>query len=201
MPQRDLNTHPVTNLERFLVTRYRNAHELLETDVDAAEQGLLSLLTEPRLPTWIRAQCNMLLAAITEEYSEAMGFLRDARTSLQLFRERHDEATPRMLQMEKDLDGIEVEIEERKETGFRSGSDTTPPTSRAASPSEASGQRQESGFGASQREGTQPGDAQDDGLLLGSSETSQTQLSTSHTTARSEAPGQLQGGGASASEQ
>ncbi|KAI7223816.1 hypothetical protein KC343_g7396 [Hortaea werneckii] len=201
MPPRNLNTHPVTNLERFLVTRYRNAHELLETDVDAAEQGLLSLLTEPRLPIWMRAQCNMLLAAITEEYSEAMSFLRDARTSLQLFRERHDEVTPRMLQMEKDLDGIEEEIEERKETGFRSGNDSTAPTSRAASPSDSSGQRQESGFEASQREGTQPGDAQHDGLLLGSSETNQTQPSASRATAPSEAPGQLQGGRASASEQ
>ena len=114
MPPRDLNTHPVTNLERFLVTRYRNAHELLETDVDAAEHGLLSLLTEPRLPIWIRAQCNMLLAAITEEYGEAMRYLGDARPCLQLFRERHDEVTPRMLQMEKDLDGIEEEIEGKR---------------------------------------------------------------------------------------
>ncbi|KAI7258652.1 hypothetical protein KC343_g5129 [Hortaea werneckii] len=201
MPPRNLNTHPVTNLERLLVTRYRNAHELLETDVDAAEQGLLSLLNEPRLPIWMRAQCNMLLAGITEEYGEAMRYLGDARTSLQLFRERHDEVTPRMLQMEKDLDGIEEEIEERKETGFRSGNDSTPPASRAASPSEAPGQHQGNGLGASQREATQHDDAEDDGLLLGSSKTNQPIPSTSRATAPSEAPGQLQGGGASASEQ
>ncbi|KAI7197913.1 hypothetical protein KC316_g3664 [Hortaea werneckii] len=194
MAPRDLTTHPVSNLERFLVTRYRNAHELLETDVDAAEQELLGLLNEPRLPIWIRAQCNMLLAAITEEYNEAMRYLRDARTSLRLFRERQNEVTPRILSMERDLDGIEEDIERRKETGFQSGSDSTPSTTRAASPSEAPGQRQESDSGASEREGSQPGDAEHDWLLLRSSQTNPTLPSTSRTTASHEAPGDLQEG-------
>ncbi|KAI7331522.1 hypothetical protein KC315_g5094 [Hortaea werneckii] len=194
MAPRDFTSRPVTNLERFLVTRYRNAHELLETDVDAAEQELLSLLNEPRLPIWIRAQCNMLLAAITEEYNDAMRYLRDARTSLRLFRERQNEVTPRILSMERDRDGIEEDIEKRKETGFQSGSDSTPSTTRAASPSEAPGQRQESDPGASQREGSQPGDAEHDGLLLRSSQTNPTLPSTSRTTASHEAPGHLQEG-------
>ncbi|KAI7212786.1 hypothetical protein KC333_g6931 [Hortaea werneckii] len=194
MAPRDLAAHPVTNLERFLVTRYRNAHELLETDVEAGEQELLGLLNEPRLPTWIRAQCNMVLAAITEDYNEAMRFLRDARTSLRLFRERHNEVTPRILSMERDLDGIEGDIEKRKETGFQSGSDSTPSTTRAASPSEAPGQRRESDSGASQREGSQPGDAEDDGLLLRSSQTNPKLPSTSRTAASHEAPGHLQEG-------
>ncbi|KAI6791897.1 hypothetical protein KC363_g4569 [Hortaea werneckii] len=201
MTARNLNISPVTNLERFLVTRYRSAHALLETDADAAEQALLVLLQEPRLPLWMRVQCNLILAGITEDYNEAMCYLRDARTSLRLFKERYDEETPLVLQMEEALDGIEVEIEERKETGFQSGSDSTSPTPRAASTSEASGQRHEYGLAASQREGTQPGDAANDGMLLGSSEANQTLPSTSRTTAPSEAPGQLREGGASASEQ
>ncbi|KAI6890211.1 hypothetical protein KC325_g316 [Hortaea werneckii] len=167
MTARNLNISPVTNLERFLVTRYRSAHALLETDADAAEQALLVLLQEPRLPLWMRVQCNLILAGITEDYNEAMCYLRDARTSLRLFKERYDEETPLVLQMEEALDGIEVEIEERKETGFQSGSDSTSPTPRAASTSEASGQRHEYGLAASQREGTQPGDAANDGMLLG----------------------------------
>ncbi|KAI7200850.1 hypothetical protein KC316_g4196 [Hortaea werneckii] len=201
MAPRDPTTHPVTNLERFLVTRYRNAHELLETDVAAAEQELLGLLNEPRLPLWIRAQCNMLLAGLTEEYSKAMCYLRDARGSLSLFKETQDEVTPRMLQMEKDLDGIEVEIEERKDTGFQSGSDSRPSTSRAASPSEAPGQRQGSESGASQRESSQPGDAEDDGLPLRSSQTNPILRSPSRATASHEAPGHLEEGETSPSEQ
>ncbi|KAI7552203.1 hypothetical protein KC331_g2047 [Hortaea werneckii] len=203
MVPRDLAIHPVTNLEHFLflVRRFNNAQGLLDTDVDAAEQELLGLLNEPRLPIRIRAQCNMLLAAITEEHNEATRYLRDARTSLRLFRERHSEATPRILPMERDLDGIEEDIQKRKETGYRSGSDSTPSTSRAAFPSEASGQRQESESGASQLESSQPGDAEDDGLLLRSSQTNPTLPSTSRTTASHKAPGHLQEGEASASEQ
>ncbi|GAB1744670.1 hypothetical protein NU219Hw_g2209t1 [Hortaea werneckii] len=133
MAPRDLTTHPVFNLERFLVARYRKAHELLETDVDAAKQESLGLLDEP---------------PITEEYNEAMRYLIHARTFLRLFREKQNEVTPRILSMERDLDGIEEDIEKRKETGFQSGSDSTPSTSRAASPSEASGRLQESESGA-----------------------------------------------------
>ncbi|KAI7160084.1 hypothetical protein KC349_g3705 [Hortaea werneckii] len=185
MAPRHLAIHPVTNLEHFLflVRRFNDAQGLLDTDVDAAEQELLGLLNEPRLPIRIRAQCNMLLAAITEERNEATRYLRDARTSLRLFRGRHNEVTPRTLSMERDLDGIEEDIQKRKETGFRSGSDWTPSTSRAAFPSEASGQRQESESGASQLESSQPGDPEDDGLLLRSSQTNPTLLSTSCTTA------------------
>ncbi|KAI6821413.1 hypothetical protein KC367_g2437, partial [Hortaea werneckii] len=188
MAPRDFKTHPVTNLERLLVTRYQNAHELLETDVNSAEQELLSLLHEPRLPLWIRAQCNMLLAGLTEEYSEAMCYLRDARDSLSLFKETQDEVTPRMLQMEKDLDGIEAEIEERRDTGFQSGSDSTPSTPRAASPSvareelqmgEAMASQEEEG----QQEGTQAA-TEDDEMLLGA-ETGATPQYPSQTSAAS----------------
>ncbi|KAI6825004.1 hypothetical protein KC340_g11352 [Hortaea werneckii] len=189
MAPRDFKAHPVTNLERFLVTRYKNAHELLETDVNSAEQELLSLLHEPRLPLWIRAQCNMLLAGLTEEYSEAMCYLRDARGSLSLFKETQDEVTPRMLQMEKDLDGLEVEIEERKDTGFQSGSDSTPSTPRAASPSVAREEFQLGEVEASQEEkGQQEGIQaanEDDEMLLGG-ETGATLQYPSHSVAREE---------------
>ncbi|KAK4901286.1 hypothetical protein LTR27_001844 [Elasticomyces elasticus] len=57
----------VTNLEVYLNTRYNTAHDLLETDPEAAERMFASLLQNPHLPLWKRAQCNGILACISED--------------------------------------------------------------------------------------------------------------------------------------
>lgn len=109
----------VTNLERFLCERYNVAHDLLLTDPDGAERVLLTLLEEPRLPLWIRAQSNMNLAFLADDVDEAASHLNDARLILGLFKQRFvetlDQHQAHIAAMEHAFDGAERDIAYRRE--------------------------------------------------------------------------------------
>lgn len=111
-------TRPITNLENYLNTRYNSAHDLLETDARAAERILLQLLNEPRLPLWKRAQCNMILACISE--GGGARYLEDARHVLALFKDSLSQEPEPPLQakisaMEEKFNEIEQDIVHREE--------------------------------------------------------------------------------------
>ncbi|KAK5678135.1 hypothetical protein LTS10_009304 [Elasticomyces elasticus] len=72
----------VTNLDVYLNTHYNTAHDLLETDPEAAERMFASLLQNPLLPLWKRTQCNGILACISEDPDEALLYLNDGRLVL-----------------------------------------------------------------------------------------------------------------------
>lgn len=111
MAQRDLITQPITNTERFLNTKYSNAHALLQTDADTAETLLLELLQEPRLPLWKRAQCNMILASISEDYATARAYLVDARDVLDLYHAATPEDASQVEAMKHDIAQVAEDVE------------------------------------------------------------------------------------------
>ncbi|KAK3116374.1 hypothetical protein LTR53_003344 [Teratosphaeriaceae sp. CCFEE 6253] len=76
---------PYPNLERSIIDRYNAAQAFLATDAEAAERIFLELLNEPRLPLWIRTQCNVNLALLTDDLSAAPLYLLDARHALDLY--------------------------------------------------------------------------------------------------------------------
>ena len=124
MTTRDLNENPITNLEVFLNTRYNTAHDLLATDVDAAERIFISLLQQSRLPLWKRAQCNLLLASIGSELTDAPAYLNDARHAFALYKEGRvaQPDTAKMTDMEERFDEVEKDIAERVQVSHEQGS-------------------------------------------------------------------------------
>ncbi|KAK3074666.1 hypothetical protein LTR53_002744 [Teratosphaeriaceae sp. CCFEE 6253] len=76
---------PTPNLERFIVDRYNAAQAFLHSDAEAAEKIFLELLNEPRLPLWIRTQCNVNSALLTDDLIAAPLYLLDARHTLELY--------------------------------------------------------------------------------------------------------------------
>lgn len=60
----------------------------------------------------------MLLAAITEEYNEAMRYLIHARNFLRLFREKQNEVTPRILSMDEISTELKKTSRRVREPGF-----------------------------------------------------------------------------------
>jgi len=105
----------VTNLERFYKQRYDTANDLLETDPEAAQRSLLALLSEHRLPIWMRVQCNGLLGYIADTVEEAEHYLADAQNVLQLFKESCSASDPDLPAMEEALEDVAREIERRRE--------------------------------------------------------------------------------------
>ncbi|KAK3619017.1 hypothetical protein LTR56_021367 [Elasticomyces elasticus] len=109
----------VTNLEVYLNTRYNTAHDLLETDPEAAERMFASLLQNPHLPLWKRAQCNGILACISGDPEEALLYLRDARHVLGLFEDRLARVTEvwtvKIVAMKEHFNELEQELEQRRD--------------------------------------------------------------------------------------
>ncbi|KAK5722732.1 hypothetical protein LTR15_005965 [Elasticomyces elasticus] len=110
----------VTNLEVYLNTRYNTAHDLLETDAEAAERMFVSLLQNPHLPLWKRTQCNGILACISEDPNEALSYLHDARYVLGLFEERlaivTEPWTAKIAAMKQQFDEQEQELKQRRDS-------------------------------------------------------------------------------------
>ena len=105
--------HRDANLSRFFVARYTTAHDLLKTDEYAAERIYNELLHNPRLPLWIRIQCNVSLAFLDDDIETAATYARDARHVLELFKESRTRPQPDSLQ--EKLKGLERWIGEAEQ--------------------------------------------------------------------------------------
>ncbi|KAK1094315.1 hypothetical protein LTR48_000614, partial [Friedmanniomyces endolithicus] len=111
---------PTPNLEHFFVEHYKTAHSLLLSDVPAAKRIFADLLENPRLPLFIRTQCNAILAQLTGDIGAADLYLLDARHVLGLFKESRSPPSPDPLgadirDMEESFEEIERDIAYRRE--------------------------------------------------------------------------------------
>ncbi len=112
---------PTPNLERSFVERYKIAHGLLLDDVPEAKKIFSDLLENPRLPLFIRTQCNSILAQLTNIDAAAL-YLLDARHVLSLLKESRSLDLPSpdpfgedIRSMEHTLEEIERDIAYRRE--------------------------------------------------------------------------------------
>lgn len=114
------------NLEHYLNYHFDWAHHMLQTDVDRAECMFIKLLRYPYLPLWKRTQCNFVLASISEETSDAIRYLADARHMLSLYEQgcnaRPDPLEAKILKMHEQLDKVSRQIAERINGPSESGS-------------------------------------------------------------------------------
>ncbi|CAK1354688.1 unnamed protein product [Cercospora beticola] len=120
---------PITNVERVYQERYAEAHAYLKATnsenpfmVIRAENKFIELLEEPHIPFWMRAQCNAILAGLTDETADARKYLKGAHTSLGYFVQIRELATGslsdtaghRLAQLREQLTKIERDIAARE---------------------------------------------------------------------------------------
>ncbi|KAK4507238.1 hypothetical protein PRZ48_000973 [Zasmidium cellare] len=145
----------LTNFERWCQFRFKEAHRLLTDDAYAAEDRFMELLTEPRIPMWMRVQCNAVLASITDRADDAENYIEDARHVLDLFAEDRPDPDPlgeKIVNMAKRLDEIEKEIEERRQH----------PWDEDENADETSGKNQDAYVPDSEEKKTEDGQEQED---------------------------------------